>query len=209
MADDAARRVSGTEGYAESADALAEQYESISFADSHRPILHLMPTTPGQVLDIGAGTGRDAAALAALGHRVLAVEPTPELRAHGQRLHRSAPITWIDDALPELAKVHERGERFDLIMLTAVWMHLDAAQRQRAMGRVAGLLRPSGLMALSLRHGPVPTGRRMFEVSAAETCALAGESGLETVHQSERGDRLGRPGVWWSILAFRGSVSPR
>ena len=37
------------------------------------------------------------------------------------------------------------------------------------MGRVAGLLRPGGLMTLLLRHGPVPQGRRMFEVSAAET----------------------------------------
>jgi protein-L-isoaspartate O-methyltransferase len=66
MADDAVRRVSGTEGYAESADALAGRYESISFADVHRQILHLIPRTSSRILDIGAGTGRDAAALARL-----------------------------------------------------------------------------------------------------------------------------------------------
>jgi protein-L-isoaspartate O-methyltransferase len=32
------------------------------------------------VLDIGSGTGRDAAGLAAMGHSVVAVEPTAELR---------------------------------------------------------------------------------------------------------------------------------
>lgn len=207
MADRDVHQVSGTEGYAESADALAKQYESISFADVHRDILHLIPTAPSQVLDIGAGTGRDAAALAALGHSVVAVEPTRELRAHGQRLNRSARIRWIDDALPDLSKVHARNERFDLIMLTAVWMHLDAEQRRRAMRRIANLLRPGGLMALSLRHGPVPPGRRMFEVSAAETCALAGEEGLETAHQSERVDTFGRPDVVWSVLAFRRSTA--
>ena len=159
----------GTEGYGESADALVKPYESLSFADVHRETLPLIPTTPSRVLDVGAGTGRDAAALANLGHTVVAVEPTPELRAHGQRLHRAAAITWIDDALPDLDKVHARGERFDLVMLTAVWMHLDSSQRERAMARVAGLLQPGGLMTLLLRHGPVPAGRRMFEVSAAET----------------------------------------
>jgi len=198
-----ALHASGTEGYAETADALVEQYESIAFADLHRDILHLIPAAPSRVIDIGAGTGRDAAAFAALGHSVVAVEPTAQLRGHGQRLHRSAKIFWIDDALPDLAKVHERGQRFDLVMLTAVWMHLEAGQRRRAMPRVCGLLRPGGRMALSLRHGPVPTGRRMFDVSAAETCALARDAGLETIHQSEREAMLRQPGVWWTVLAFR------
>src|SRR4051812_8147427 len=67
-------------GYAEEAAALIKQYERISFAEAHRQVLHLMPVTPGRVLDIGAGTGRDAAALATMGHSVLAVEPTEELR---------------------------------------------------------------------------------------------------------------------------------
>ena len=196
-------KASGTEGYGESADALVKQYESLSFADVHSDTLPLIPTPPSRVLDVGAGTGRDAAALDALGHTVVAVEPTPELRAHGQRLHRAAAITWIDDALPDLDKVHARGERFDLVMLTAVWMHLDPSQRERAMARVAALLQLGGLMTLLLRHGPVPAGRRMFEVSAAETRALADHHGLKAVHDSERAALLGGGAVWWSVLALR------
>jgi SAM-dependent methyltransferase len=196
-------RASGTDRYAETADALVKQYESLAFADLHREILHLIPIAPSWVLDVGAGTGRDAAAFAALGHSVVAVEPTLELRTHGQRLHRLAGITWIDDALPDLSKVHECAEHFDVVMLTAVWMHLDADQRRRAMPRVSRLLRPGGLMALSLRHGPAPAGRRMFDVSATETSALAREVGLEMIHHNEREALLGQSGVWWSVLAFR------
>jgi SAM-dependent methyltransferase len=195
--------VSGTEGYAEAADALAVQYESIAFGDVHRAVLHLIPTTPSRVLDIGAGTGRDAAAFAALGHSVVAVEPTPEMRAHGRRLHADARLTWIDDALPDLDIVHERGAGFAIVMLTAVWMHLDADERRRAMPRVARLLAPSGLMVFSLRHGHVPAGRRMFDVSAAETVALAREQGLDVVHLSERDAALGGPDVRWSVVALR------
>ena len=74
----------GIQGYGETADLLVTQYESRTFADVHRGLLPLLPAAPARALDIGAGTGRDAAALAALGHTVLAVEPTPEMRAHGQ-----------------------------------------------------------------------------------------------------------------------------
>jgi SAM-dependent methyltransferase len=197
------RRASGIEGYGEAADTLVKQYESLAFAQVHRHILHLFPTTPSKVLDIGAGTGRDAAGFSALGHSVTAVEPTSEMRAHGQRLHGHLPIRWIDDALPDLERVLALGERFKVVMLTAVWMHLDAAERERAMARVARLLQPDALMALSLRHGPVPAGRRMFEVSAVETCDLAARHGLVAIHESE-GPSLQAPGVTWNRLAFRG-----
>jgi SAM-dependent methyltransferase len=195
-------RPSGTEGYGESADTLVKQYESLAFAQVHRHILHLFPQAPSRVLDIGAGTGRDAAGFCALGHSVTAVEPTAEMRAHGQRLHGHLPIRWIDDALPDLARVLALGERFDVVMLTAVWMHLDAGQREQAMGRVASLLQPEALMSLSLRHGPVPAGRRMFDVSAAETSELAARHGLAAIHESE-GLSLHAPGVTWNRLAFR------
>jgi SAM-dependent methyltransferase len=200
-------RASGTEGYGETADVLVKHYEEVTFAQVHRDTLHLMPAAPCRALDIGAGTGCDAAALAALGHRVVAVEPTAELRAHGQRLHRAAAIDWIDDALPGLDEVHARlkggSERFDLVLLTGVWMHLDAAERTYAMARVAGLLAPAALMTMQLRHGLVPAGRRMFEVSATETRDLAGHHGLVAVHDSERPALLGGSAVWWSVLAFR------
>lgn len=195
-------RVSGTEGYGETAAERVKQYESLAFAHVHRDIFHLFPTPPSRVIDIGAGTGRDAAGFADLGHAVTAVEPTPELRSEAQRLHQQ-PITWIDDSLPELDRVHALGQRYDVVMLTAVWMHLDQAQRERAMARVAPLVRPDGLVALSLRHGPVPAGRRMFDVSAEETCELAARHGLATIHQSKGPASLGGPGVWWDRLAFR------
>lgn len=196
-------RVSGTEGYGETAAERVKQYESIPFAHVHRHMMHLFPTTPSLVIDIGAGTGRDAAGFAELGHTVTAVEPTPELRTAARRLHPHPAITWIDDALPDLDRVHALGGRYEVVMLTAVWMHLDLAQRERAMARVAPLVRPGGMMALSLRHGPVPAGRRMFEVSAEETRALAALHGLAVTHESQGPAVLGGPDVWWDRLAFR------
>src|SRR2546428_582111 len=88
-------RVSGTEGYAEAAEALLNQ--RLSFADVHGAILHLIPDAPCRVLDIGSGAGEDAAAFAAMGHRVVAVEPTNELRIPAMARHPSSAIEWLDD----------------------------------------------------------------------------------------------------------------
>lgn len=196
-------------GYAEAADVLVEQYESVSFVEVHRDVLHLFPSTPSAILDIGAGSGRDAAALARLGHLVLAVEPTAEFRRLGQQLHADQDIEWVDDSLPELSVLRSRGRRFDLVLLTAVWMHLDEQQRALAMAGLVGVLTSEGRVVLSLRHGPVPVGRRMFDVSADETVALARDHGLDVVHLSERADPHGRPGVRWSYLGLQGAAVAR
>jgi 2-polyprenyl-3-methyl-5-hydroxy-6-metoxy-1,4-benzoquinol methylase len=168
-------------------------------------VLHLIPTKLSRVLDIGAGTGRDAAGFAALGHHVVAVEPTAELRTRATALHPSSQIEWVDDSLPNLASIIARGDMFDAVMLTAVWMHLDHRQRKIAMPKVASLISPGGVLIMSLRYGPVPKGRRMFAVSANETIVLANAEDLKLVLRLESQDGLlGRPGISWARLAFIG-----
>ena len=198
-------QVSGTEGYAEEAEALFRQYESIPAADAHRAVLHMIPPTPASILDIGSGTGRDAAWFASQGHRVVAVEPTDEMRLPAMALHPSPRIEWLNDSLPDLALVRRRGETFDLVMLTAVWMHLDEAQRRQAMPNLAALLRTGGAIIMKIRHGPVPPGRRMFEVGPEETIALARIEGLHPVlnvrtESSQEKNRAA--GVSWINLAL-------
>jgi SAM-dependent methyltransferase len=197
--------VSGTEGYAENAESLIEQWQDISFEEHHEPVTHLIPTHPARILDVGAGIGTDAAALAALGHTVVAVEPVDALRSAGIKQRPSPRIEWLDDSLPDLAVLHSRGERFGIAMLSAVWMHLDEDERRRAMPNVSALLSDGGTLVMSLRHGPVPKGRRMFDVSAEDTIQLANACGLRTVlnvrtESIQRGNR--RMGVTWTRLAF-------
>ncbi len=200
----------GTQGYDQDVAAFFARADSVGFAEKYAAVLHLMPSAPSRILDIGAGSGKDAADFAAMGHRVLAVEPTPALLAGAIARHAHPAIAWLDDGLPDLAATRARGETFDLIVLSAVWMHLDADQRRRAMPNVAGLLADGGMLILSLRHGPVPPGRRMFEVSAAETIGLAQAEGLRATLREERGsiqaaNRLA--GVTWTILALQKTKS--
>jgi len=192
-----------TAGYAEEAERLARQYEGITFEDVHAGAMAFLLAPPCRVADIGAGTGRDAAALAARGYSVVAVEPVAELRAIAERLHSGSPVQWVAGELPGLA---ELSESFGMMFLTAVWMHLDGEERAQGMRRVVGLLAPGGRLFMALRDGPVPAGRRMFEVTAGEVVAAGAACGLSLVYQGEREDRHQRNGVWWSDLVLERRV---
>ncbi|MGE3415656.1 MAG: class I SAM-dependent methyltransferase [Bradyrhizobium sp.] len=177
----------------------------------HAPVLHLISKQPGKILDIGAGTGRDAAWFAAMGHHVVAVEPTAPLRNAAIALHPSPRIEWLDDRLPDLDPLRARGERFDLVMLTGVWMHLDEAQRDRAMPNLAALTKPGAAISMMIRHGPVPSGRRMFEVSADETIRLAAPFGLYpalNLHRDSAQVANRRTGVTWTTLGLVKAALP-
>ncbi len=193
-------------GYERDAATLFERYATLAFEDAHRPFLHLRPSPPADIVDIGAGAGRDAADLARAGHRVLAVEPCHGLRERAVAAWSDLPINWLDDALPDLRAVRATGRCFDLAIISAVWMHLSAEERRDGAVAVASLLKPAGELWLSLRHGPPPEGRFMWDVSAAETVGLYERAGLsltlqETSESLQPENR--RQGVTWTRLAFR------
>jgi SAM-dependent methyltransferase len=200
-----AEHIRGTRGYSEHAAELIERYEALSFVQKHDVVLPLIPSVPSNALDIGTGTGADAGWLAAQGHRVVAVEPTQALREYGLKHHASPLIEWVDDALPHLDRIACRKSEFRLIMVTAVWMHLDEQERRVAMPVVASLLAPGGMLAMTLRHGAVPVGRIMFAVSAEETIAQAEREGLRCVLNIQAESRLTanrEAGVSWSRIVF-------
>lgn len=153
-------------------------YDALSPEQIYASVRDFLPRDPARIADIGAGTGRDAAWFAAQGHRVLAVEPVRELREAGRKRHGDG-IEWLDDRLPDLASL---AGPFDLVLLCAVWHHLDPADRARAMPALAQVTAPGGRLILSLRHGP---GHHAFPTPPDETIDLAAASGLDLVHRAE------------------------
>ena len=196
------------DGYAAEAGDLAERFDVIDSAEVYAPVAGLLPAAPASILDVGAGTGRDAAWLAAQGHRVLAVEPVASLRAFGQARHASSRIAWMDDRLPGLARVLARRERFDRVILTGVWQHLDGDERPPAMANLAALIAAGGRLIVSVRHGPGAATRPCYAAPPDEAIALAENAGLDLV--ARRAAPAVQPanraaGVSWTWLAF----SPR
>jgi SAM-dependent methyltransferase len=159
------------------AAAAAARYEGHDAVSLNSWLADLLPKPPAVVMDVGAGSGRDAAWLASLNYDVLAVEPSPSLRAEAIRLHPADSIRWLDERLPDMAGVIRTGLSADAILLSAVWMHVRPADRPRAFRKLVCLLRPGGLLAMRLREGPPEPSRGMHPVSLQEIERLAADQG--------------------------------
>lgn len=190
--------------YETNAERFAASYEAVSTEAIHEGLLSFIPSGRDRTaLDIGAGSGRDAAWLAAQGYDVVAVEPSAAMKAEGQRRHGSARIRWVDDRLPSLARVHQLGIAFDLILLSAVWMHVPPSDRPRAFRKIVTLLKPGGVLLLTLREGACDDGRCMWPAPFGEIEALARDFGLAVLKSARTEDRLGREGVHWTNVALK------
>lgn len=188
--------------YDEHAADLASRYESLSPEILHRAWFGLLSRDKGMILDVGAGSGRDAAWLASLGYGVVAVEPSEGMRDVARSYHPDARVRWVDDRLPELAVVCALWSRFDAVLCNAVWMYVAAHDREQAFRKLAQLLKPGGIVIFTLRQGPPPP--QPMESAAPEDLLHLSKGfalDLELHHQSD--DPLCRDGVTWDTLVFR------
>jgi SAM-dependent methyltransferase len=142
--------------YEANATEVATRHEALDPAQVHRWWLDELPNAPAVILDVWAGTGRDAAWLAGKHHDVIAVEPVTAMIREGMRRRPNPGFRWIEDELPALHKISRLGISFDLILLNAVWTHVKPADRNRAFRKVIQLLKPGGALVMTFRQPPVP-----------------------------------------------------
>jgi SAM-dependent methyltransferase len=201
IADQAGAARSAVAWYDAHAEQLADDYEGLDAIEAHPQLFELVRDAPPlRVLDVGAGTGRDAAALAALGHEVTAVDPSRKMLRLARALHSDWDIAWKRGGLPDLASL---GGSYDLILLSGVWMHVLPEARSAAFARLLDLTASSGQIYITLRNGHEDPDRAMWPTNAAEIRALADAHGTTMTDLGRRPDLLGRDDVHWQTLLVR------
>ena len=191
--------------YSANAPSLASRYNSLNPEDLHASWSRFIPEQPGIALDIGAASGRDANWLAEKGWDVVAVEPCKKFRELAKPSSH-ANVIWQDDALPELKSLRTAGHRFNLILLSAVWMHVLPSKRERAFRIISELLAPGGLLVFTLRHGDDEQEnieRGFHPVSSGELKLFAKHRALAQVPCKGSEDHLARSHVRWETLVFK------
>jgi SAM-dependent methyltransferase len=104
---------------------------------------------PGLTADIGCGSGRDAAWLAANGFPTAGYDPSAGLLAQARAAY---PVVRFEQAaLPGLDGLADAA--FDNVLCETVIMHLRHQEIAPAVRRMRAILKPDGILALSWRVG--------------------------------------------------------
>ncbi len=141
------------------------------------------------------------------GWDVVAVEPCDDLRNMAQQKYPDkCSITWVDDKLPELKKIRNLDYRFNLIVVSAVWMHLHESKREHAFRVLTDLLTPDGILVITLRQGineKENRVRQFHKVSREELEHYARKRAVVPISSSTDPDKLNRDDVVWVTCVFQ------
>jgi SAM-dependent methyltransferase len=189
---------------------LNAQYLSVKAEDVHEAWLPSLQSNNSaesnlHALDVGTGVGRDAAYLSNLGYKVVAVDKSQAMLEQAKQNFPNQSITWLQDALPSLREVRKLDLKFDVILLSAIWMHIPASERRKCIRILSSLLVPNGKIVITLRHGSFSDGRTAHGVSLDELRLLSQAYGLIfrspsrafTRTQKWQSDKLNRQNVTW------------
>lgn len=187
--------------YTENAAKLCKAYDAVIPSDLYAPRLktiHLL-RKGGLALDVGSGSGRDAAWLSSMGFSVVAAEPNEAMRDHARKFWGER-IEWTSAALPGLVGIPRPDRGYDLIMCNAVMMHVPPVDRALCIETLYSLLSRDGVVILNFRNvTPDDQGRAMFPVTEAEMTVLALDKGFD-VHLTRLGDKMGRAAHTWTSM---------
>jgi SAM-dependent methyltransferase len=176
---------------------VADAYERARPGYPADAVLWLAGEAPCDVVDLGAGTGKLSRSLAALGHRVVAVEPLPEML---DRLRAAVPGATAVVGTAESMPLPDASA--DVVACAQAFHWFD---QEPALAEIARVLRPGGRIALvwNVRDERVPwvselsdamvgrTGVDRGAVAPIERSGLYGEVEQATFEHTQAVDREG------------------
>ena len=190
------------EYYEENADELSRRYESAALDSLHR-LLNETFRPDTKLLEIGCGSGRDAARLTAAGYDVIATDGSQNLLREAKKLHPELADRLLHVRLPATLPFadHSIGGFFSIACL----MHFCDTELAAILSELARVTRKSGKGVVS-----VPAGRndidgdcldqhgRHFNIMPAEAWqTFFNHHGFSSEAGPPEPDSLGREGISW------------
>ncbi len=138
---------------------VAEAYAKYRPGYPDEAVQWLVGTSPGTVLELGAGTGALTKSLCALGHQVIATDHSADMLT---ALKKTAPQARAVVARAE--GIPLRSSAVDVVVAAQAFHWFDP---ERALPEIARVLRPGGVLALVWNSGDfkVPWVKRVFQLT--------------------------------------------
>ena len=195
--------------YTRDAAVCAARYEGADVQALHN-ILRSLAKRNSRVLEIGGGSGRDAAFLAGLGCCTTYTDGCREMVDQAVRLHPELAQNARVAAFPSSEDDLLLSERFDLVLCVAVIMHLDDTCLDRLASQLSRVIPPGGHLVLSHSSGGRDvtddrdhTGRLFRERPEEDLRRMFEATGFETERQTADSDGMGRQSICWMTHVLR------
>ncbi|MFP4565098.1 MAG: class I SAM-dependent methyltransferase [Spirochaetaceae bacterium] len=195
--------------YETNADRIAAGYETVDLSATLERIVRRLPAA-ARILELGAGSGRDAAFLLERGFEVTALDGSEAMVERAASLHPELAGRIFVHRLP--APLPFADAAFDAVLSLATLMHLPVAAVTEVLGGCRSVLRPGGRLALSVpterpgldEAGRDERGRHFTVMNARAWRRLIREAGLTPVADWSSADAAGRDGIrWWTAVCER------
>lgn len=190
--------------YSENAQSIAERYESIVNSLANNFGLAFKPKS--KLLDIGCGSGRDLALLAASGHDCFGLDATQEFVELSQSLHPELRGRVVQSSLPDFRPPFGGG--FDGVLCSAVLMHIPEDQLVPSALAIKRCLKKHGRLLYSVPSERADVavdhrdsmGRLFIPDQADRMQTIFEQLGFDLISKWENEDSLGRDSVKWASV---------
>jgi SAM-dependent methyltransferase len=196
--------------YDRDAKAFSERYETAELPRLHAMLLRNLPPQGASVLELGCGSGRDAAFLLSKGYEVTAIDASAGMVAEAGRLHPELVGRISCAAVPLPAGSPLVLRAFDAVFSNAMFMHLCDEDLRRTALQIRRMLHSGGVLVISvsvgregLRGGRDGTGRLFLERPPKAYRQLFEGLGFSVVDRLEEPDSRERPGIRWVSMVLR------
>jgi SAM-dependent methyltransferase len=192
--------------YQENAASLTEHYESADMSDIHTQLLKHLPEK-GSILEIGCGSGREAAFLLRSGFDITAVDASAKMLSCAVRQHPELEGRTHCFVFPFRHENPLLSKQFDGVIVIASLMHIPDQYLPECASQFRHLLSANGVLFVSASRGRQnitdrrdSDGRLFIERSPDELRHLFRKAGFGVIDFYENEDSLHRLVQWFSIV---------
>jgi len=196
--------------YNSSAPELGARYEAAHMAKLHDILLEHLPGE-SRVLELGCGSGRDAAFLLEQGYDVAAIDASQEMLRTALERHPSLAGRLFQQVIPFPADSQFLTAQYNGIVSVATIMHIADCDLPTLASQVRDMLVPSGVLIISAstaREGIVDSrdtdGRLFIERSPERLRSVFQSLGFRLIREYQDADSFARGVEWYTVVMQRG-----